>query len=313
MAYDSLITRANAASLIPDEVSRQIIQSVPQSSAIMRLARKLPNMSRAQRRMPVLSGLITASFVTGDTGLKQTSSMSWEDVFINAEELAVIVPVPEAVLNDADYDIWGEVQPQIIAALGRAIDQAILYGTNAPTAWPDDLLTAATAAGHAVTLGTGVDIYEDILGVGGTVSKVEEDGFMVSGHIAALTLRAKLRGLRDLQGNPIFNRVIQADTQYELDGAPVEFPTSGAMDAALALMFSGDFKQLVYAVRQDVTYTIAKEGVLQDNTGAITHNLFQQDMVALRAVIRLGWALPNPISLVNQDAATRYPFAVLLP
>ena len=36
-------------------------------------------------------------------------------------------------------------------------------------------------------------------------------------------------------------------------------------------------------------------------------------MTALRVVFRMGWALPNPINLVNEDAATRYPFAILQP
>ena len=313
MGYSNLIDRTGAQSLIPEEVTREIIQAVPQASAVMRRARRLPNMSRKQLRMPVLSGLITASFVNGDTGLKQTSEVSWEDVFVTAEELAVIVPIPESVLNDVDYDIWGEVQPRIIEAFGIAFDQAVLYGTNAPSSWPDDIVTAATAASQAITLGTGTDLYDDLLGESGVVAKVEEDGFMVNGHIAALSMRAKLRGLRDANGNPIFNRVTQAATMYELDGAPIDFPLNGAIIPATALQFAGDWSQLVYSIRQDITYKLLTEAVIQDGSGNIVHNLAQQDMVALRAVMRLGWALPNPINQVNTNDSTRYPFAVLLP
>lgn len=82
----------------------------------MRMARRLPNMTRAQLRMPVLSGLITANFVTGDTGLKQTSEVAWQNKYINAAELAVIVPIPETVLDDVDYDVWGEIRPRIVEA-----------------------------------------------------------------------------------------------------------------------------------------------------------------------------------------------------
>jgi HK97 family phage major capsid protein len=313
VAYNSQITRDDVGALIPEDVSREIIQGVPEMSAVMRLARRLPNMSRAQRRLPVLSALLTAYFVTGDTGLKQTTEAAWANKYINAEELAVIVPIPEAVLDDADYDIWGEIRPRIAEAMGIAFDQAVLYGTNAPSDWPEDLLDGATAAGNAVTLGSVGDLYDDIMSVGGVIGKVEEDGFMVDGHVAAMTMRARLRGLRDLQGQPIFLRVMQQATQYELDGAPVIFPRNGAMDPAQTLMFSGDWTQLVYSIRQDITYKILTEAVIQDNTGAIIYNLPQQDMVALRAVMRLGWQLPNPISRIQPVEANRYPFGVLVP
>lgn len=311
--YNSQVTRTDIESLIPEAVSREIIQNVPEQSAVMRLGRRLPNMTRAQLRMPVLSGLITAYFVDGDTGLKQTTEAAWENKYINAAELAVIVPIPETVLDDQDYDLWAEIRPRLVEAMGIAFDQAVLFGTNAPADWPEDLLDGATAAGNAVTVGAVGDLYDDIMSVGGVIGMVEEDGYMVTGHVAALQMRARLRGLRDLQGQPIFVRVMQAATQYELDGAPVEFIRSGAMDVAQALMFSGDWSQLVYSVRQDITYKILTEAVIQDNTGAIIYNLAQQDMVALRAVMRLGWQLPNPINRVEPTAADRYPFAVLVP
>lgn len=313
MAFNSLTDRTAAAALIPESVTREIIQSVPEQSAVMRFARRLPNMTRAQLRMPVLAGLITANFVTGDTGRKQTSEMTWANKYINAEELAVIVPIPEKVLDDVDYDLWGEIRPRIIEAFGKAFDQAVLFGTNAPSDWPDDLLTGATAAGHAITAGGLGDIYDDIMGIGGTIALVEEDGYMVSGHVAALTMRARLRALRDLQGQPIFVRTIQSATPYELDGVPVDFPRNGAMDATQALMFSGDWSQLVYSIRQDVTYKILDQAVIDDGAGNIVYNLPQQDMIALRAVMRLGWQLPNPVNPINPTEATRYPFSVLLP
>lgn len=311
--YNSLISRTDAASLIPEEVAREIVQTVPEQSAVMRMARRLPNMTRAQLRMPVLSGLITAGFVDGDTGLKETSEISWANKYVNAAELAVIVPIPETVLSDVDYDVWGEVRPRILEAFGKAFDQAVLYGTNKPSDWPDGLVTGATAASQAVTLGAGADLYDDILSEDGVIAKVEEDGFMVTGHVAALTLRAKLRSLRDNQGLPLFVRTMQQATPYELDGVPVDFPKNGAVDAAQGLLISGDWSQLVYAVRQDVTYKVLTEAVIQNAAGTIQYNLAQQDMVALRVVMRLGWQLPNPLNAINQTEATRYPFAVLLP
>lgn len=316
----AVIDRGDAQALIPEDVSKEIIQGIPQFSTIMQLATKAQNMPRNQRRIPVLSSLPTAYFVNGDTGLKQTSDQAWSNKFFDAEELAVIIPIPEAVLDDVDYDIWAEVKPRIIEAMGIAFDQAVLFGTNAPASWPTNILTAATAAGNVVTLGTGVDMYDDLLGENGVISLIEQDGYMANGHIAAMSMRGKYRGLRDADGNPIFKTcamtsgqgAVQSVTNYELDGSPIFFPQNGAIISASALQFSGDFKQLVYAMRQDITYKILDQAVITAADGSIIYNLAQQDMVALRAVIRLAWQIPNPINRLN-PTATRYPIGVLKP
>jgi HK97 family phage major capsid protein len=311
-AYNELIDRSGAEALIPEDASRDIIQGLPQYSSIMQLATKAPNMPRNQRRIPVLSALPTAYFVNGDTGLKQTTKMMWANKFLDAEELAVIVPIPEAVLDDADYDIWAEVKPRIMEAFGVAFDRAVLFGENAPASWPQDLLTAASNAGNVVTLGTGADLYEDLLGENGVISLVEKDGYMATGHIAGLSMRGKLRSLRDSNGQPLFVSSIQGSTQYLLDGAPIYFPLNGSIDESKALLFTGDFKQIIYAIRQDITYKILDQAVIQDASGNIIYNLAQQDMVALRAVMRIAWQVPNPINRVN-SSDSRYPIAVLKP
>lgn len=309
----AITTRTDAAALIPEEVNRQIIQDVPSQSAVMRLARRLPNMSRAQLRMPVLSGLITAGFVNGDTGKKPTSAAAWENKYINAEELAVIVPIPEKVLDDQDYDLWGEIRPRISEAFGAAFDAAVLHGTNAPSSWPEDLEDASAAAGHAVSLAGFADAFDAVMGEGGSLSFVEADGYMVSGHVAAMSMKAKLRGLRDAQGQPIFMTSLQDRTRYALDGEPVEFPRNGAIIPAQVLMFSGDWTQIVWSMRQDLTYKILTEATLTDGAGNILYSLAEQDMIALRAVMRLGWQVPNPITRLSPTESTRYPVATLIP
>ena len=44
-------------------------------------------------------------------------------------------------------------------------------------------------------------------------------------------------------------------------------------------------------------------------TGAILYNLAQDDMVALRVTMRLGWEIPNPINAEQPDESVRFPFA----
>lgn len=307
----AMIDRTGASSLMPEEFSREIIQNAPNTSSILSLARRLPNMSRKQSRMPVLSALVNAYFVNGDTGMKRMTQMAWADKFINAEEIAAIVPIPEAVLDDTDYDIWGEVRPRLIESIGEVVDRAVIFGENAPSAWPTNLKTGAASAGNNVVFGTGVDLYDDILSEGGVFDKVETDGYMVTGNVAAIRMRAKMRGLRDADGNPLFRQLPGETMRYTLDGTGIEFPKNSMFDDNDALLLSGDFDQLVYSIRQDITWKLLDQAVLTDAAGNIIFNLAQQDMVALRVVFRMGWQLPNPINKVQLVEANRYPFGFL--
>lgn len=142
--------RAQAEALIQQQIAPQILQDTPQGSIFMQFARKLPNMTSNQTTMRVLDTLPLAYFVNGDTGFKGVSTAAWDNVFIHAEELAVIIPIPEAVLADASYDIIGEVKPRIIEAINDRVDQAIIYDIGKPRLWPQGIISQARNAGNAV-------------------------------------------------------------------------------------------------------------------------------------------------------------------
>lgn len=308
----NIVNRTDLSGLIPEPVTREIIQGVTEGSAVLQMGRRLPNMTSKTQTMNVLDMLPTAYFVNGDTGMKQTTKMKWDKKKIYAEEIAVIVPIPEAVLDDADYDIWGEVRPRLVEAFGKVIDSAILFGTNKPTSWRDSVLDTCKKAGSVVAATP--YIYDDIMAEGGVIAKVEESGYLVNGIMSAIQMRAKLRGLKDLNGVPLFKTDMQGATPYALDGSPMYFPRNGAFDTTKALMFAGDWTELVYSIRQDITFKIFDQGVVQDpSDNAIVYNLMQNDMVALRAVMRLGWEIPNPKSAYNDNIANPCPFAVYAP
>lgn len=307
----NVIDRSGAESLIPTQEANEIIQGTITQSAVLSRGRKLANMTSRQYKMPVLDMLPIAYFVNGDTGQKKTTKQAWDKKFITAEEIAVIVPIPEAVLDDAEYDIWAEVKPRVTEAFGKVIDGAILFDMDKPSTWRDGVVTTATKAQSVVTLGASDNLYDKIMAEEGVIAKVEDSGYFVNGHMADISMRAKLRGLKDADGNPIFKSDMQGATSYSLDGSPMNFPNNGAFDKSKALMISGDFSQLVYSIRQDITFKLFTEGVVQNTDGTIAYNLMQNDMVALRAVMRLGWEIPNPINALKTDKTKRCPFSIL--
>lgn len=309
MPYDNVIDRTNAGALIPEDVSREIWQLMPEKSAALARFRTV-RMSRKQQRLPVLSVLPVAYWVNGDTGLKQTSEQNWANKYLDAEELAVIVPIPEAVLDDQDYDIWGEIKPRVAEAIALALDSAVFIGTNKPASWPSAIVTAATAAANTVARGTTAAAAGGVAGdINLLMQTVEADGFEVDGFVARKSMKGVLRGARATDGQ----KLIDISTT-EIEGAPVQYTTNAVWPApatGAAEMIAGDWSHGIIGVRQDITYKMLDQAVIQDNTGAIIYNLPQQDMIAMRAVFRVAFQVPNPVSIDRPVEAQRYPFAVL--
>jgi len=312
--------------VFPSDVSTEILQDVPRQSAVLSLFRRLPNMSRQQHTVRVLDALPKAEFlnadnydpeVTSDIGMKPLSKQKWIGKIIHAEPLAVIVPIPEDVLADTDYDIWGEVRPRIAEAFGAAIDAAVLFGNGAPGVWPSSLTAQAIAAGNNIafnpTTGTDfADIADYIAKPDGLMSLVEEDGYEVTGFASASRVRAKLRGLRDDNGQFIFQPSMREGEPNRIFGLPSYFANTDAWDNDTALMLAGKWSEAVYSIRSDISYKVLTEATLTNADGD-TLNLAQQDAIALRAVMRLGWEVPNPVNRKNANRDTRFPFSVLQP
>ncbi len=332
MPFDSRLQRgaAETDALIPEEVSREIHQAAVEKSVVLQRLRKVP-MSTSQQRMPVLDTLPTAYWLTGDTlndrdtGLKQTTAQKWANKYLYAEEMAVIVPIPEALLEDLKYgryDVWGEIKPRIAEAIGTKLDAAVLFGTDAPATWPNSLVEGAVAAAHTVTIGTStIDLVDDF---DAAVALIEADGYEFTGTVARIQARSALRRLRDANNQFLFDSGGPANTGAQSSGGrvatlrdePISFSRSGltgfATGATGYSMIVGDWNEAIIGVRQDITFKMFDQGVIQDAAGNIVHNLLQNDMVALRAVCRYAYQVPNPITLQQSVEASRWPFAALV-
>jgi HK97 family phage major capsid protein len=309
--------------LIPEDVQREIVQSIEEKSAALQLMPHV-RMKRAQQRIPVMSQLPVAYWITGasldarDIGMKQTTNLAWDNVYLNAEEMAVIVPIAKNLLDDMDYDFWEQVRPKVTEAFGVALDEAIFFGVNAPTTFPSSIVAGANAAGNLVLAGAStVDYLDD---VNNAMAAVEADGFDVTGFWARRQVKAKLRGLRDSQKGLLFlpdsppSASVNTGSLY---GEKVVFSNAGlsgfATGAANYSMIMGQWDQSMLAIRDDISMEMFDTGVITDNGAppVIQYNLMQQDMVALRVTARFAWAIPNPINRQQQTKANRYPFGVV--
>ena len=310
--YNNLTSRTDAAALIPEEVSTEMLRRATDESATLSLFRRIP-VSRAQVRFPVLSALPVGYFVNGDTGLKQTTEVNWTNKYLNIEEIATIMPVPDNVVADVDVNIWDEAMPYLVEAFYRTLDAAVFFGTNAPGTWPTNISAAALAAGPRLT-GHAAATAGGGLGDGDAAyALLDADGYDASGFVAATAWRARLRSARDSTGQKIDPTRIGGDLK-SIDGLPVKYPMRGLFPSGSGGVYSlvGDWTQFVVGVRQDITMKILDQAVITDNTGAIIYNLPQQDMTAIRLTFRVGWQVANIINYDQATEANRYPVARIL-
>jgi HK97 family phage major capsid protein len=317
LPYNNLTSRADSEALIPEDVSREMLGKAREDSAVLNLFRPV-NVPRKSIRFPILSALPVAYWVNGDTGLKQTTEMAWANKFLTVEEIATILPIPENVADDIEIDVWDEAEPYLREAVARLLDETVFFGTNAPSSFPTAVFPAAQAAGNVVTEGTATAAQGGYMGdLDNLLAAVEEDGFNVTGFVADLTAKRKLRAARDTQGRKLDVGRVSGDLKT-IDGVPVEYamsnlwPTGGGAGDNVR-MLAGDWRnQFVVGVRQDITFKLLTEAVIQDNTGAIVFNLAQQDMVAMRLKFRVGWQVANTVNNQNPNSATRYPAAAMV-
>lgn len=295
------ITGQNIKALINKQIMTDVIEGAVKQSAVLQHFRRLPNMTSNQTQLAVLDSLPIAYWQTSNTAMKNLTSMAWKNKYIIAEELAVIVPISINLANDSSVDIWSEVKPRLAEAFGKKIDESILIGIDKPQHFRMSLVDSAINAGATVT--ATADLYKDI---DKAMSFVEMSDYSPSAVMGSLAMKSRFRNLLDSTGQPIVGT--------EISVIPKIFVNNGSWDKDKATMLVGDFSQAVYAIRQDITFDVFTEGVVQNPSDSkILFNLMQQDMIAIRAVMRMGWEIPNPISSTNPDNSTRFPFAVVLP
>lgn len=308
--YDNVITRTDAGEgLVPVTQSNQIIQEAPGQSVVLQRARNV-RMSTKQMKQPVLTTLPEAYWVNGDTGLKETTKSSWDNVVMTAEELAALVVIPDALIDDANVPLWNEVRPLLVEAIGKKVDQAALFGTDKPASWPTAVVPGAIAAGNTVADGTGVDFAADVAALGGLVA---QDGFAINGFASAPGLNWRLVGLRDANGQPIYQPSLTEGTPSNLYGYGLNEVTNGAWDPAAATLLGADWSKFVVGIRQDITFKMLDQAVITDAAGKVIFNAPQQDSQIMRVVFRVGFQVANPLTRLNGDAATRYPAGVITP
>lgn len=296
------ISRSEVSTLIEEEYSQTLLDAAAAGSTAL-AAFPHVNMGTKTQNLPVLATLPTADWVsesaTESDGVKPTSEVTWDNKTLVAEEIAVIIPVHENVIDDATVAILEEVTTLAGAAIGKKLDQAVIFGTDKPASWVSAaLVPAATSASQVFEIVDGDANEDDLWGaVNQAAAAVAEAGYVPETLLTQLALRYKLANLRDSDGNRAF-----VDGQF--DGFSTFMNRNGAWAPSSATAVVVDPSRVRIGVRQDITVKFLDQATV----GGI--NLAERDMVALRFKARYAYVLGNGVTSLGTG---KTPVAVVTP
>lgn len=272
------ISREDVAGLIRDGYTDNVFASASEGSAVLN-AFTTVSMGTKTNTLPVAATLPEAQFVS-ESGTKPTAEITWANKNLVAEEIAVIIPVHENVVADATVDILAEIAEKGGAAIGRAFDKAVLFGTNKPATWTSNsLLEAAVASGNVFAEGTGADdLYGSFLQAAGAVAEEGDptDVFTSRG------LAYRMANLRTTDGG-----LVLSSDGASLAGLDRHTVIGKAWERDSATGIVVDASKIVIGVRQDLTVKFLDQATV----GGI--NLAERDMIALRFVARYAYVLAD--------------------
>jgi HK97 family phage major capsid protein len=304
------ITREEVATLIQEEYSNVLLDTAEAESAVLQAFGSVP-LGTKITNAPVLATLPEAQWVsesaTADEGKKPTSQATWANKQFVVEEVAVIVPIHEDVLEDATEALVAAITGAGGTAIGKKLDQAVLFGVDKPSTWlSNDLLAAAIAAGNGfeISLTPGED---DLAGsIFQAAGAVADSGADPTSILSASGLRFRLANLRASDGTAILSRTMGADGSFNdsIAGLDAAFVKNGAWDNSEAIALIADRSRVKIGVRQDVTVKFLDQATV----GGI--NLAERDMVAFRFKARYAYVLGNTLSSLGVASE---PVAAVLP
>lgn len=278
------ISRTDVATLIQEEYANTLLNAAVQGSTVLQ-AFPTTSMGTKLTHLPVLATLPEAGWVsesaTQSSGVKPQSKVTWADRTLVAEEIAVIIPVHEDVLADCSVGALDQIAQLGGQAIGKKLDQAVIFGTDKPASWVSDaLLPAAVAAGQTVENVTGDANKSDLVGATNQVAeKIALAGWQPDTLVSSLAIRYQVANLRDSLGQLVFR-------DESFNGFNTLFNRNGAWDQDSAAAVIVDSTRVRIGVRQDITVKFLDQATL--STGL---NLAERDMVALRLKARFAYVL----------------------
>lgn len=271
---------------LPTEVSSEILQKTQEASAIMQLARQITLPGRGLT-IPMITGDPTAEWVA-ETGVKPVSNPSVNQKVMQAYKIAVIETFSQEFTRDMRA-LYDALIARIPGALSKCFDATVI-GTVTKPGQNFDNFASCTAQSI-----NGTNTYAGLVAADADIS--DHDGIL-NGFALAPKAKSILLSAVDGNNRPLFINSVAEGTIPLILGEPTYFNkgvykagVSGSPGTPAVVGVAGDWTQAMYGTVEGVKVDITDNATVTMGSGAsaTTINLWQQNMVAVRAEIEIGF------------------------
>lgn len=267
------ITRSSIT--LPPDVAREIMQKTQTESAVMTLAQRIDLPGRGAS-INVITSDPAAAWV-GEGNAKPVADPGLQTKVMTPYKLAVIVPFSEEFARDAQT-LYDALIARLPRALGEKFDNTVAGGGTAPGS-NFDTFAAATAQS------TATDVYDALVAAD---TDIATHGGILNGFAISPQARGVLLGAKDGNDRPLFINSVAEGAVPMILGAPTVLSKGMYVSGTPAVLgIAGDWTQAMYGTVEGVRIDFSKDATLV--SGATTINLFQQNMLAVRAEIEIGF------------------------
>lgn len=275
------INRTTNSMVLPSELSDEILQKTQQESAIMRLARPVSLPGRGLT-IPVITNDPTAAWVA-ETAAKPVSNATPATKLMTAYKIAVIETFSKEFVRDAKA-LYDELVRRLPLALASVFDSTVIGATQAPGANFDTFAACTKQSILNANNGT-------YLGLVAADTDIAAHGGVMNGLALGAQARGLLLSAVDGQNRPLFLASASDGVVDRVLGVPTYFNKAIYQAAASSnpavVGVAGDWSQALYGTVAGVEITFSDTATL--TSGNSTINLWQQNMVAARAEIEVGF------------------------
>lgn len=263
---------------IPEKYNTLILKDVMENSKVMQLA-KYEEMDSKEKEFEYFAKGPGAYWV-GEGEKIKTSKAQWLKVKMVAKKLAVIIPCSREYLHYKMSDFFEIMKPKIAEAFYKKFDEAAILNMDNP--FSQSVEQSVETAGNEIN---GDLTYDNVLSLEDLLT---DEDYNVNAFISTKRNRSTLRNARKIENGVVIESIYDRSNNT-LDGMPV----ADLKSLDRGTLYAGDFDYMYYGIPFGMDYKLDESAQLSTltNPDGTPINLFEQELVALRATMDVGFMI----------------------